>query len=66
MLLGSICQFTETSHNNTFEVYLAMMFGDIVVVSSSIVTSVRPRTEPYPTNFTGIYGNFTDTYDQKR
>lgn len=55
-----------TSHNNTFEVYLAMMFGDIIVVSSSLVTAVRPLNGPYADNFIDIDGNITSTYGVDR
>jgi hypothetical protein len=55
-----------TSHNSTFEVYLAMMFGDIIVVSSSLVTAVRPLTGAYADNFTDIDGNFTSVYGVDR
>ena len=55
-----------TSHNNTFEVYLAMMFGDVIVVSSSLVTAVRHSTGDYTHGITTIYGNSTTTYGVDR
>ena len=55
-----------TSHNNTFEVYLSMMFGDIIVVSSSLVTAVRPLNAAYADNFIDIDGNITSTYGVDR
>ena len=51
-----------TSHDRQFEVYLAMQFGDIIVVSSSLVTAIRPQTGAYSHNITDIYGNFTSDY----
>ena len=55
-----------TFYNNTFEVYLAMMFDDVIVVSSSLVTAIRPLTGAYTGDFIDIDGNITSIYGVDR
>ena len=43
-----------------------MMFDDVIVVSSSLVTAIRPLTGAYTGDFTDIDGNITSIYGVDR
>ncbi len=62
---AQVTDHPKTVDNSSFDIFMAMRFGeDLIVVASNILTVVRPRAAGHTvyTNFTNSSGHLQATY----